>query len=292
MATLTNRMPLARNPMRLAEGLAEAVLDRPVSKPELLMTSVPPLDSITVSHIHGLFSGRVPLRTTAISAWPTSAAHLQCLHCGGACNHGAPVPAARKYDQGLDAYWILGPFCRPCCSLGYICETDPTSKQLAPTIELLRRFFGYTKLHVAPPRAAHVRFGGPLQDADFYGHSGYTTLTVVQPPFVTFANYVLGVHQSGHSGAAMSNATALLPQSAGKLAGLERPTVRATPLAERRPTGKAPLILEFLAKLSTLAEVKDADESIQVKAPAKKRQRSEAAPTEQANFLKQYVKKA
>ena len=288
MAALSNRMPLARNPMRMAPELAEGPLRR--ANPELLMTSVPPIDHISVRHIQGLFSGRIPLRTSAISSWPSSAAHLQCLHCGGVCNAGPPVPAARQYDSMTDTYWVYGPFCRPCCALGHICEHDTTSRQMAPSMELLRRFFGMVRVHVAPPRQAHVRFGGPLADGDFYGHTGYATLTTVQPPFVTFANYVLGVHaETSESKQAVS---ALLPQSAGALVNLERPSMRVTPLAERRPTGKAPLILEFLATLTSAADVKDADEAVQLKGSSKKRARpNESAAAEPINFLKQYVKK-
>jgi hypothetical protein len=171
--------------------------------------------------------------------------------------------------------------------LGYICENDSTSKQLAPTVELMRRFFGLTGIHVAPPRQAHVRFGGPLGPADFYGHSGYTTITTAQPPFVTFANYVMGVHLDSNSGP--KTITALLPQSAGRLVDLKRPEVRSTPVAEKKITGKAPLILEFLAGLTSLSDVKDASEAVEVKEP-KKRARA-AEPVSGTNFLKQYVKK-
>jgi hypothetical protein len=172
--------------------------------------------------------------------------------------------------------------------LGYICENDSTSKQLAPTVELLRRFFGLSIMHVAPPRQTHRNFGGPLSDAEFYGHAGFSAITNVQPPFVTFANYVIGVHQ-GLSHESKTPITALLPQSAGRLVGLERPSVRTVPLAEKKPSGRTPLILEFLASLSSIADVRNSAEAVDVK-ETKKRSRS-TAETSTTNFLKQYVKK-
>jgi len=249
------------------------------------MTSVPPCDDLFVAHVQGMFSGTMPLRTKNIGQWPSSMAHLQCLHCGSQCTCGPPVPVARHYDSQLDQYWVYGPFCRPCCAFGYICETDSTSKQLASTVELLRRFFGLNKVVVAPPRAAHWRFGGPLSDADFYGASGYTCVSTLQPPFVTFANYVVGVHQADHASDRIADkAHVLLPQSAGRLVGLERPADRSVPLAEKRVSGKVPLILEFLATLKSSKDVRDQTEAIDVKMKKRSRDTSEAP-----NFLRRYV---
>lgn len=300
---LSNRAPDARNPMRMVDALASTALkntaDAPKPTNELLMTSVPPNDNLLVAHVHGIFLGRIPLRSTHIQKWPNTLEHLQCLHCGGNCDVGPPVPVCRHYESQVDQYWVFGPFCRPSCSLGYICENDSTSKQMSATTELLRRFFGITEIQIAPPRASHRRFGGPLSDSDFYGSSGYICTTTLQPPFVTFANYVVGVHQAsqgphGNPQGPQSHqsAQALLPQSAGRLIGLTRPSERSNAIAERKPTGKVPMILEFLATLSSFKDVKDHTESIDVKA-VKKRSRSatEAAPTEVTNFLKQYVKK-
>lgn len=289
------REAVARNLTKLVPEAAATVLKGPAGPTELLMTSVPPSENLLVAHIHGIFAGRIPLRTQHIAGWPEKAPQLQCLHCGGACDAGPPVPVARHYETQHNLYWVFGPFCRPCCAFGYVCETDSTSKQLAPTVELMRRYFGLKKVRVAPPRCAHVRFGGALRDADFYGDSGYTCVATLQPPFVTFANYVVGVHQAGLSGPAAAgsggvvSASALLPQSAGRLVGLERPAVRATPLAEKKPTGKAPLILEFLASLSSVKDIVDTAEAIDVK-PVK-RKRAEVVPVEATNYLKQFVKK-
>ena len=315
------RGPLARNTEIITEEKARTTM-MPVSHTgirEILMSSVPSTEKLSVVHINGMFAGKMPLRKTNVAGWPVSSCpHLQCLHCGGQCDAGPPMPAARFYESQIDQYWLYGPFCRPCCSLGYICETDSTSKQLAPTIELLRIYFGNKCMHVAPPRASHKRFGGPLNDADFYGSSGFVALTTLQPPFVTFANYVVGMHQTMPKmvGAALGSAENvepvkededmefLLPQSAGKLVQLERPSYRKDPVAQRLPTGKEPLILKFLANLKNLNEINDAAEQIEIKTKpmSKKRKQEEAlaaaatepgpiAPTGPQNFLKQYFKK-
>jgi hypothetical protein len=285
MAAGDGRPSSARNALGLAQDIAEGVLRKPVSA-ELLMTSVPPDEKLSIAHIHGMFAGRIPLRTLRIEHWPRTAPHLQCLHCGGPCDAGPPVPAAKHFES--EQFWVYGPFCRPCCAFGYVCEIDSTSKQLALTVDLLRRFFGLKKIQVAPPRAAHSRFGGPLLDSDFYGESGYACLSAIQPPFVTFANYVVGVHREA-SGPDIRGVRALLPQSAGALVGLTRPTERHAPLAEKKPSGRSPLILEFLATLSSVKDVKDASEAIEVRAPKRKKAEPQA---EQPNFLKQFVKKA
>lgn len=282
-----SRLPDARNPMRLADSMASTAFTSAVNGPtELLMTSVPPNDDLSINHIHGIFAGKIPLRTSHVKSWPGTLEHLQCLHCGGPCNFGPPVPVARHYDSQIDQYWVFGPFCRPSCSLGHICETDSTSKQLSATVELMRRYFGIREVTIAPPRASHWRFGGPLSDFDFYGSSGYACTTTLQPPFVTFANYVVGVHQ-GLSGSQGTKTHALLPQSAGRLIGIERPSVRHAPIAEKKSSGKAPLFLEFLATLSSANDIKDHNEAIDVK----KAKRSRTETTEAPNFLKQYVKK-
>jgi hypothetical protein len=71
---------------------------------------------------------------------------------------------------------------------------------------------------------------------------------------------------------------------------LERPSVRSIAVAEKRPTGKSPLILEYLAGLTSIADIKDIGESIEVK-ETKKRPREKAETSGSLNFLKQYVKK-
>lgn len=318
------RAPLARNTEDISDAKARTTM-MPVSHTgvrEILMSSVPNKEKLSVVHINGMFAGKMPLRKSHVAGWPESSTpHLQCLHCGGQCDVGPPMPAARFYESQIDQYWLYGPFCRPCCSLGYICETDSTSKQLAPTIELLRIYFGNKSMHVAPPRASHKRFGGPLSDADFYGSSGFVALTTLQPPFVTFANYVVGMHQvlqhSGDQRIETENVEPLrededmeflLPQSAGKLVHLERPSYRKDPVAQRMPTGKEPLILKFLANLKSLSEINDVAEQVEIKIKplSKKRKQEEAAaaaettyggassappPNGPQNFLKQYFKK-
>jgi hypothetical protein len=137
---------------------------------------------------------------------------------------------------------------------------------------------------IAPPRASHWRFGGPLGDTDFYGDSGYISMGTLQPPFVTFANYVVGVHQTASSTSVPISA--LLPQSAGRLVNLSRPAHRAEPLAEKKQTGRCPMILEFLAKQTVVV---DRSEQIHVGENVSKKRKSE--PVETKGFLRQYVVK-
>ena len=289
------RMPTARNPLQLSVQLAESTLLRSIHSSELLMTSVPPEEGQSIQNIYNIFAGDIPLRTKTIGEWPMRMPELQCLHCGGLCDIGPPVPIARHYEAQLDLYWVFGPFCRPCCAFGYICETDSTSKQLAPTAELMRRYFGFTSLQVAPPRAAHKRFGGPLSDGDFYGSTGYTCIKTLQPPFVTFAHYVVGAHTAASEN---FGAAVLLPQSAGRLSDLSRPKQRIIPLSEKKQSGKSPMILEFLATLQSSNDIKDNSESIDIKTSqvSKKRQILNAQQEltngkEAPNFLKQFIKK-
>jgi hypothetical protein len=294
------RDPFTRNACRLADELASLVLQKPIESSELLMTSVPSKDGLDIRHVQGMFSGRIPLRALDIQHWPSTISHLFCLHCGGPCDVGPPVPCVRNYEAQLDRYWVYGPFCRASCSIGYLCESDSTSKQLAPTIELLRRYFGQFKIRIAPPRAAHVRFGGPLEDGDFHGTSGYTCLNTIQPPFVTFANYVVGVHQETcnepETSRVKQTTHALLPQSAGALVNLERKSERFHDLLEKKSTNRPPLILEFLSTLKSAAHVKDASQDIELKAAvAKKRKTNDVSMTtgndEPKGFLRQFMKK-
>jgi hypothetical protein len=86
-----------------------------------------------------------------------------------------------------------------------------------------------------------------------------------------------------------------LPQSAGALVGLERPKERLAPLAEKKPSGKVPLLLEFLAGLSSSKDVKDSTEEVVLKGPKKRSRASEAidqtVSKEPTHYLKQFVKK-
>jgi len=271
-------MPISRNSMHLENQSSSLVLKS--SSTELLMTSIPFSENLSVKHIAGMFAGHYPLRTNQIKQWPQSLSQLQCLHCGGLCDVGTPVPATRNYEIQTDLYWVFGPFCRPCCSIGYICENDHCARQLAPTIEMLRKYFGMTDLVVAPPRSSHQRFGGPLSSFEFYGNSKNSCLSVLQPPFVTFANYVIGFSDK-------TEKVSKMPQSAGRLVNLTRPEERVFPLAEKKPSGRAPKILEFIASLKT-SKLNDVSESIDIKNKKRPREEEQKEPM---GFLQKYVKK-
>jgi hypothetical protein len=110
------------------------------SKQELLMTSVPPLENVSIHNIAGVFRGATPLRTRAFVSWPSSL-EVCCLHCGSACDMGPPLPAVKFFEPQLNVYWVYGPFCSAPCSLGYITENEGTSgsKQMALTIVVHRQ---------------------------------------------------------------------------------------------------------------------------------------------------------
>ena len=277
------------NPLTSARILA-ADQQNETKYTELLMTSVPPPDkSLSITHI-SQFNCALPLKTRGIE-WPKTTNSL-CLHCAGPCTRGPPVPAVKYYDSQQQQYWVLGPFCCASCSFGYICENGSSSKQMAATHTILRDFFNIPDVHIAPPRASHQRFGGPMDDTGFYKYTESTTITeVLEPPFVTFAHYVVAKHQSSDASEdskKVSDTYDLLPQSAGKLTSLVRPAERKLPLAQKMPTGQSPLLLEYLAAIG-----KDDQ-------PKKKQRaetdditvRSNAAATTNSNkgFLARYVK--
>jgi len=205
------------------------------------MTSIPPPnDSIHVKHC---MEGPLPLSTKSLS-WPAQTLSL-CLHCAGDCCRGPPLPATKYFDPQKQHYWIFGPFCSPECVFGYLCEQKCTSKQIALSHTVLRDFFGISKVVIGPPRTAHARFGGTVSDSEFHG-AFHDTKDLLEPPFVTFASYVMAVHEAeGRS----FDVHACLPQSAGKLSGLKRPETRATPLAKKEETGCPVLLLNYLATL-------------------------------------------
>lgn len=216
---------------------------------ELLMTSVPPPDAnVQMISIQG-----TPLRTKKIQ-WPEQTSSL-CLHCAGHCNRGPPLPAVKYYDPQQQQYWVYGPFCSAACSYGFICSTDNSNatKQMALTHKILRDYFHIDKVSIAPPRSSHQRFGGPMNDFDFYSYEDSNRVVdVLEPPFVTFAHYVLAVHQNEHK--SVTNTYDLLPQSAGRLINLRRPSERKHPLAKKTSTDHPPFILNYLATMDVHQE--------------------------------------
>ena len=58
---------------------------------------------------------------------------------------------------------------------------------MALTIVVHRQYFGIQDITIAPPRSAHIRYGGPLSDMAFRGLAETAIRDVVSPPFVSFA---------------------------------------------------------------------------------------------------------
>lgn len=212
----------------------------PSRRTELLMTTVPPPSNLIFTEIKRLGT----LGAVKYEASP----HAKCLHCADGCDHS--IPAAKYFDTQKNQYWVFGPFCSSPCVYGYLCEHNASSKQIATTHAMLRDYYGITKVTIAPPREAHERFGGSYAPDVFYGTN---TLDVVEPPFVTFSQYVMSASKG-------NDAYELLPQSAGKLSDLHRPTMRITPLATKSSTGSAPMLLEYLASLKDVTKKRPREE--------------------------------
>lgn len=247
---------------------------------ELLMTSVPPPTNASVVPINNSFECAIPLKTRSIS-WPNKTEAL-CLHCAGQCNRGPCLPAVKYFDPQQHQYWVYGPFCCSSCVYAHICEKD-NSKQLTASHYVLREYFGLSKIHIGPPRAAHKRFGGPLDDSEFYNTDSHQAIKdILMPPFVTFAHYVMAVHEKP-----VENTYDLLPQSAGRLIDLQRPSYRNLPLASKTETGQEPLILNYIAQLT--------ENSTQKKRPRENEEIHVRQPTTstgtQIGFLSRYMKK-
>lgn len=219
------------------------------------MTTVPPPNNLVFKELQDVgILGAAKYKQTP---------GAQCLHCSETCDTN--LPAAKYFDSQKNQYWVFGPFCSSPCVYGYLCEHNATSKQIATTHSMLRDYFGITKVTIAPPREAHQRFGGSFKTNEFQQTNA---LDVIEPPFVTFSQYVMSASK-GH------DAYSLLPQSAGKLTDLTRPKTRNTPLATKTSTGCCPLLLEYLAS---------------VKDTTKKRPREEEPKKTAGGSLARYLK--
>lgn len=80
----------------------------------------------------------------------------------------------------------------------------------------------------------------------FRGLSEATIRDVVSPPFVSFAQYIVA-NRSEHIAV---RDTQVLPQSSGKFIDLTRPVMRDFDVLERKPTMRAPQLLNFLAEFA------------------------------------------
>jgi hypothetical protein len=102
------------------------------------------------------------------------------------------------------------------------------------------------------------KYGGSLSLEEFYGTDQLATRYVAMraPPMASFAMYMECVR-----GTLLAPNVAEIP-TLESLRDLRRPLIRNEPLAERLPTGRAPLLLELLAtKFTELTQDKE-DENI------------------------------
>jgi hypothetical protein len=125
----------------------------------------------------------------------------------------------------------------------------------------------------------------PYDDSEFYNTDSHQAIKdILLPPFVTFAHYVMAVHEKP-----VENTYDLLPQSAGRLINLQRPTHRNIPLATKMETGQEPLILNYIAQLTenTLQKKRARDnEEIHVRQNV-----TSSTGGTQIGFLSRYMKK-
>ena len=256
MATRT-RMPEARLPrptaasttLRATQVAARAASEHngaaagggALPRVELHMNKHTRAQGSALRAIHPL-SARASLRTAPIDGgWPTSTSTL-CLHCAEAIR-GTPLPVARYWDAHARVYWAQGFFCRPCCALAFVRDGggDDVQRATAWTREVLAAHFGCEPLTAAPPRTALAKFGGPLGLPEFYGEDAARTrfVTAHAPPMVSYSMYLDLVKGDGGGSAAAG--------------GVARPTVRTSAVARPTPTGKPPLLVEYLATLPAAA---------------------------------------
>ena len=207
------------------------------------------------------------------------------------------MPAVRFFEPQLNVFWVYGPFCSAPCSFGYIAEHEASSssKQLSLTSFVMRTYFKVHDIQIAPPRAAHQRYGGPLNDLQFRGIPERGVLDVVYPPFVSYSHYVLAVQDPARS----SDPKTILTSStaAGKLIDLSRPKVRDFGRLEKKTTLRAPMLLNFLAERGTsvvpdVVATKTTEENL-IEERRSRVPKTPAGPaaTEQRGFLSRYMKK-
>jgi len=246
------RLPESRAAaMRAASADAERVFNKAVPKMEAFSAAASRRGVATTSRLVPIFLGdSIPLQARQLASWPAKTTAL-CLHCAETCP-STPLPAVKYHDAAQNKFWVFGFFCRPCCSLAYIQEQVNTdsARCLIWTQSALRKYFGVTScMAPAPPRAALTKFGGPMSLDEFYGEDAACTQfkALHTPPFVTFAMYAEVTRKEVGGVSAAPNTGEEL------LRGLRRPHVRTEPVAVQEPTGKAPLLLEYLAARGAIA---------------------------------------
>ena len=175
--------------------------------------------------------------------WPSKTQNL-CLYCSEKCP-SVPIPKVKNYNLRTDTFYIQGFFCRPCCALGHIRETmfgGDHDKSYVWTQIFLKRYFGVSKFHCAPPKTVLKKYGGTLSFQEFYGNENEIGMKVnfkqtLEAPFVN--NYM--IHQF-ESDAQKED----LEEEKNNIT-VCRPKMRETPWAQPQKTGLPPLLLNYLA---------------------------------------------
>lgn len=127
----------------------------------------------------------------------------------------------------------------------------------------------------------------------FRGLSEAAIRDVVSPPFVSFAQYIV----ANRSESITVKESQVLPQSSGKFIDLARPTTRDFDVLERKPTMRAPQLLNFLAEFAPelLAKkegpsVKASEENL-IEGNSRKRKEVTKEASVPKGFLAQYMTK-
>ena len=246
------RMPDSRSgrvPTK-AQDIARFVSEtwkRPVNKVQIVFASTKPAGTLYKCKAGESATLKAGLSSApTLDSWPETIKAL-CLHCSGKIP-STPLPAVKYKDNRTGKYFVTGYFCRPCCSLGFLMEKPnaETPRQVAWTREVLHTYFGVQEpMHAAGPRAWLADYGGPLSKEQYYGEDAKRTRYVAShaAPLVSFAMVMECMQQDG----AAVDPSLSFADHLGKTRDLKRPKERSFPYAQQEQSGRAPLLLQYLA---------------------------------------------
>lgn len=173
--------------------------------------------------------------------WPQKTDAL-CLYCSEKCPQ-IPIPRVKNYNLRTDSFSIQGFFCRPCCALGYIRETNfggDHDRSYVWTQVFLKRYFGVKTFYCAPPKTTLKKYGGSLTLKEFYGDENNVGIKLfykqsLNAPFIN--NYIVHQFESEIKKEEMEEEKEFI----------FRPKTRDTPYAEPQVSGLPPYLLTYLA---------------------------------------------